>query len=56
MKPYTRGEKILPRYGHTSLFFDRQLIIYGGATEWDSTADPSREDLLIYNIGRNFLN
>jgi len=41
-----------PRYGHSVVYHENQLIIFGGATDYDPIESPVlREDILIYDIG-----
>ena len=43
-----------PRFGHSCVFHENQLIIFGGATDYDPIDYLTpRDDLLIYDIEAN---
>jgi hypothetical protein len=47
--PINDDDTPVPRYGHTAVYFKRDVYIYGGTTPFIS--NKTREDILIYSIG-----
>ena len=50
-KMYPKGESFLPRYGHSCVYYNGNVYIYGGSLQKNKQYPV--EDIIIYNIDKN---
>ena len=51
-----KGKEPIGRFGHTSVFYDKCLFIYGGGLKKNAALPNEGQELLIYNISKNIFN
>jgi len=41
----------MPRYGHTTIYFNNQFFMFGGVYDWHLESESPHDDIIILNLG-----